>query len=89
MAIWQFWRSRSEMRDIISPLNQVLVHPFTASYLAFVFIPSSTIVATPHTIIASEKFSFFAFYNPVFTKYGQILWVHLLEISSLLSFRLF
>ncbi|MHC5595913.1 MAG: Eco57I restriction-modification methylase domain-containing protein, partial [Nostoc sp.] len=58
---WQFWRSRSEMRDVISPLKPDLVHPFTASYLAFVFIPSSTIVATPHTIIASEKFSFFAF----------------------------
>ena len=57
---WQFWRNRTEMRRAISVLDKVLVHPFTSSYLAFAFIPRTTLVATPHTVLTFENFSAFS-----------------------------
>src|SRR4030095_1585497 len=40
--------------------SRMLVHPFTATYIAFSFIPTSTIVASPHTAIALDDFASFA-----------------------------
>ena len=36
------------------------MHPFTSSHLAFAFVPSTTVVPTPHIVIAAEEFSSFA-----------------------------
>jgi hypothetical protein len=57
---WQFWRVRNELTAAAKFLPRLLMHPFTATHLAFAFVPAATIVATPHTVIALSNRSAFA-----------------------------
>src|SRR2546426_1187456 len=57
---WRFWRTRNELRRAVQGLSEQIVHPFTSTYLAFSFVPTSTIVASPHVVIALDRFSAFA-----------------------------
>jgi hypothetical protein len=57
---WKFWRVRNELRRAISGMKSQLVHPFTSTHLAFSYVPTSTVVSTPHCVIASERHCVFA-----------------------------
>ncbi|HWZ45834.1 MAG TPA: hypothetical protein VNW97_20345 [Candidatus Saccharimonadales bacterium] len=57
---WQFWRIRGELRKATSKVSIQLVHPFTSTHLAFSFVPTSTIVASPHVIVALDDYASFA-----------------------------
>lgn len=57
---WQFWRVRNELRTATMHLKRQLVHPFTSTHLAFSFVPTSTVVASPHVVIARDGFDWFA-----------------------------
>ncbi|MDI3334813.1 N-6 DNA methylase [Defluviimonas aestuarii] len=57
---WTFWRTRAEMRSAKRGMERVLFHPFTSAHLAFSFLPSDYIVASPHIVIALEGFGSFA-----------------------------
>jgi len=56
---WQFAEVRPAMRSALTDREHTLVHPFTSTYLAFAFIPTSTLVAGPHQVIAFEELSAF------------------------------
>jgi hypothetical protein len=57
---WRFWRIRQELRDAVQGLPRILMHPFTSTHLAFSFVPTQTIVSSPHVVIASHSMSVFA-----------------------------
>ncbi|CAB4344613.1 unannotated protein [freshwater metagenome] len=57
---WRYWRTRPALRAAIEGLTRTLAHPFTSTHLAFAFVPASTVVASPHVVIASESFAVFA-----------------------------
>ena len=56
---WRFERTRPEMQQALRGFTRFLMHPFTSSHLAFAFVPSTTVVPTPHIVIAAEEFSSF------------------------------
>ena len=57
---WRFWRDRSELKRAIVNAEKMLVHPFTSTHLAFVFVPTRTIIGSPHVVIALSSYSAFA-----------------------------
>jgi len=57
---WQFADKRPALRKRLESLGRVLVHPFTSTHLAFVFLPSTIIVAGPHQVVCLESESDFA-----------------------------
>jgi hypothetical protein len=52
---WQFGEVSPGLRKATANLNRVLVHPFTSTYLALAFVPSGTVVASPHVVFALES----------------------------------
>ncbi|MCK4412562.1 MAG: N-6 DNA methylase, partial [Candidatus Eisenbacteria sp.] len=56
---WQFERTRPQMRAATAGLRRVLMHPFTSTNLAFAFVPSTTVVVTPHIVFANESDTLF------------------------------
>ncbi|HET6840595.1 MAG TPA: type IIL restriction-modification enzyme MmeI [Candidatus Angelobacter sp.] len=57
---WKFWRIRAELHEKTRQMNMQLVHPFTSTHLAFSFVPTTTIVASPHVVVAREDYGSFA-----------------------------
>ena len=57
---WQWWRSRPALRSARNKMDRVLMHPFTSSNLAFAFVPSSVVIASPHPVFTVDSFSSFA-----------------------------
>jgi hypothetical protein len=58
-----FWLPSSparEARQVLDNQERVLMHPFTAVWLSFGFLPRGTIVGGPHNVIAIETFDGFA-----------------------------
>lgn len=49
---WQFGEVSPGLRSALAATKRVLVHPFTSSHLAFVFLPSSVYVASPHYVLS-------------------------------------
>jgi hypothetical protein len=56
---WRFWRSRAEMLNALDGMSRYLAHPFTSTYLAFVFLPRGTLLAAPHLAFVFESESSF------------------------------
>jgi hypothetical protein len=56
---WQWCRRRPQLRAARAGLDRVLMHPFYSSNVAFAFVPSKTVVASPHPVFASESYSLF------------------------------
>ncbi len=56
---WQYAENRPGLRKATIGLERILVHPFTSEHLAFVFLPATTYVASPHCVFAIEQYSSF------------------------------
>ena len=52
---WRFWRTRAEARQAIVGKKRFLAHAFTSPHLAFAFVPSQTVVASPHIVVAIDE----------------------------------
>ncbi|HEY9829757.1 MAG TPA: DNA methyltransferase [Stenomitos sp.] len=59
LSWWKFERSRPALREAIKGFDRVLMHPFTSKHLVFAFIPTTTVIATPHCIFSLTQFSLF------------------------------
>jgi hypothetical protein len=57
---WQFAETRPALRKAIAGKTRVLMHPFTSTFLAFVFVPSNVLVAGPHQVFSLDSDSAFA-----------------------------
>ena len=57
---WRFGETSPGMTRAIQGLTRVLMHPFTSKYLAFAFVPSTTVIASPHCVFAISSMSKFA-----------------------------
>jgi hypothetical protein len=53
---WQYAEKRRELYAAIAGMDRVLVHAFTSKYLQFAFVPSTVIVAGPHSVFAIDDF---------------------------------
>jgi hypothetical protein len=49
---WQFAETRPALRRAIAGKSRVLMHPFTSTFLAFVFVPANILIAGPHQVFA-------------------------------------
>lgn len=56
---WKFAETRPALRAAIRGRERVLMHPFTSTFLAFVFLPTSVLVAGPHQVFALSTDSAF------------------------------
>jgi Eco57I restriction-modification methylase/restriction-modification enzyme MmeI-like protein len=56
---WQFAETRPALRKAIRGLDRVLIHPFTSTHLAFVFMDSRVLIAGPHQVFAISDFNAF------------------------------
>jgi len=56
---WQFAERRPALRTATRELNRILVHPFVATHLAFVFMPTSVIIAGPQQVFSLSGFAQF------------------------------
>jgi hypothetical protein len=59
-AWWQFGYAANGMRQLSRRVDRFLMHPFTSAHLAFAFLPSRVVVATPHTVFAITQYFGFA-----------------------------
>lgn len=57
---WKYWDKRLESYDRIANLDRVLFHAFTGKYIAFSFVPTSYVFASPNVVIGSDSFSLFS-----------------------------
>jgi len=57
---WQFAERRPGLMRALRGMNRQLAHPYTSPHMSFAFVPSSTIVAGPHIVIALEEWASFA-----------------------------
>jgi hypothetical protein len=57
---WQWGRLTPGLDKARCNLRRVLMHPFTSANLAFSFVGSDVVVASPHPVFAVESFSSFA-----------------------------
>jgi hypothetical protein len=57
---WRWARHSTNLELAKKDLQRVLVHPFTSSHLAFVFVPTDVVVGSPHNVFSLEKFAHFA-----------------------------
>jgi N-6 DNA Methylase len=53
---WQFAETRPALRKAIAGRTRVLMHPFTSTFLAFVFLPSNILVAGPHQVFSLSSY---------------------------------
>ena len=51
---WQFGEVSPGLRDLVRQRKRVLVHPYTSTHLAFVFVESAMRVIAPHVVIGLE-----------------------------------
>ena len=52
---WQFGYAANGMRRVSRESHRILMHPFYSGHLAFVFLPTNVIVATPNTVFATSE----------------------------------
>lgn len=57
---WQYAEVRPGLFKAIKGLRRVLFHPFTSKYLAFGFVSSNIICASPHIVFAFDQDRYFA-----------------------------
>jgi hypothetical protein len=57
---WQFAEKRTDLMRALAGMHRTLAHPFTSSNLCFAFVPSSTVVSGPHTVLLFEDYNSFA-----------------------------
>ena len=57
---WKFWDKRIDAYDRISKLSRVLFHSFTSKHIAFGFVPTGIVYATPHIVIGLDSYECFA-----------------------------
>ena len=57
---WRFAERRAELYTAIAGLQRILMHPFYSTILRFAFLPTTTIVASPHNVFALDTFASFA-----------------------------
>ncbi len=57
---WQWGRSTPTLDEARAGLSRVLMHPFYSANLAFAFVGSEVIVASPHPVFAVESLSAFS-----------------------------
>jgi len=57
---WQFAETRPALRKAIAGKTRVMMHPFTSTFLAFVFLPSDVLIAGPHQVFSLSSDSGFA-----------------------------
>jgi hypothetical protein len=53
---WHYGSSAKQLYAAIAGMERVLVHAFTSKYLQFAYVPSSVIVAGPHSVFAIDDF---------------------------------
>jgi hypothetical protein len=56
---WRFAELAPALHRAKVGKSRVLMHPFTATYVAFAFVPGSTIVSGPHNVFVLEDFAAF------------------------------
>jgi len=57
---WRWCRPRPALNHARSRMDRVIMHPFTTSNLAFAFVPSSVVIASPHPVFITDSYSAFA-----------------------------
>jgi hypothetical protein len=59
-ALWWLWaRTRPNLDAAKQGLGRMLMHPFNSSNLAFAFVPTSMVVASPHPVVVRESVAWF------------------------------
>ncbi|MDF9828609.1 hypothetical protein M2447_002736 [Ereboglobus sp. PH5-10] len=59
-CFWKHWDKRPELYSKLQLLRQCIVHAFTSKHVAFAFVPTDQIIATPHVVFPTESMGFFA-----------------------------
>ena len=57
---WLHHRSSTSLRSMMQSKKRLLVHPYTSTYLCFLFVPTSIYVAAPHFVFDFDDFATFA-----------------------------
>ena len=57
---WLHGESSVGLRSMMRSKKRLLVHPYTSTYLCFLFIPTSVYVAAPHFVFDFDDFATFA-----------------------------
>jgi hypothetical protein len=57
---WKWCRVRPALATAKAGKSRVLMHAFPSSHLAFAFIDASIVIASPHQIFVTERYSYFA-----------------------------
>ncbi len=57
---WAFQTTRPRLATAAAKLTRLLVHPNVSVHFAFAFVPSSTIVASPHNVFLNDTSAFFS-----------------------------
>lgn len=59
-CFWKHWDKRPDLYAKLNVLPECLVHAFTSKYVAFAFVSTKQIIATPHVIFPTGSRSLFA-----------------------------
>ena len=70
-CFWKFWDKRPKLYAQLAMLTECLVHSFVSKYVAFAFVSSRQVIATPNVVIPSESRGLFA----VLQSSAHITWV--------------
>jgi len=57
---WKFWRIRADLMNGLQAQDRYLCHSFTSKYIAFSFLPSGTLLASPHLAFLIDRYIGFA-----------------------------
>jgi hypothetical protein len=57
---WLHYRASTSLRKMMQSKKRLLVHPYTSTYLCFLFVPTSVYVAAPHFVFDFDDFATFA-----------------------------
>ena len=74
---WRWGETAPALRRATANLTKSLCHPFTATYLSFCFVPTSTILAGPHYRLTLDSYAAFA---PLQSRLHE-LWVRFFSSS--------
>ncbi len=57
---WLYGEQAPGLENAIVNLRRLLMHPYVSSYLAFAFVPATTMIAAPHYAFALDTYASFA-----------------------------
>jgi hypothetical protein len=60
VCYWKHWDKRPDLYAKLRKIPQCMVHAFTSKHVAFAFVTTKQIIATPHVIFPTESRALFA-----------------------------